>query len=105
MRYFKRPGLELRDDEYASWGTSTYFFEVGPDNFAERQIEVYQRGTVLTYDRAHLEDAFGGLSEAAFDLEADGFLPFEITVDEFESAWLSLKPANRSLGEGGQGTP
>ena len=58
-----------------------------------RQIEIYSSGTVLHYDRTHIEDEFGGLSEAALD--AADFAPFEISKAEFEQAWSSHRPMNR----------
>jgi hypothetical protein len=77
----------------SEWGTSTWYFETEPDLWPTRQIEVYANGTVLQYDRQHLGDKFGGLSEAALD--AEDFSPFEITQDEFERAWSTHRPVNR----------
>ncbi len=95
MRYFKRPWNETRGDENEDWGTSTWFFEVGPDFYITRQIEVYEGGQALKYDKGHLEDAYGGLGEGALDLGRDGFLPFEIDATEFERAWQTTKAINR----------
>jgi hypothetical protein len=72
MRYFKRPWDEPRGDEYDSLGTTTFYFEVGPDLYIWRQIEVYENGSVLKYDRSHLYDAYGQLAEHPVDLEQDG---------------------------------
>lgn len=58
-----------------------------------RQIEIYANGTVLQYDQRHIEDEYGGLSEAPLDPE--DFAPFEITQAEFEGVWSSRPPANR----------
>jgi hypothetical protein len=56
-------------------------------------MEIYSSGTVLQYDQGHIEDEFGGLSEAAPD--AADSAPFEITQAEFELAWSSHKPMNQ----------
>ena len=40
---------------------------------------------MLQYDRQHIEDAFGRLSEAALD--SAEFVPFAITQAEFEQVW------------------
>ena len=55
-----------------------------------RQIEVYTNGRVLRYDRQHIEDEFGGLSEAALD--AAEFAPFAIAQSVFEQVWSSHTP-------------
>ena len=93
MHYFKRHWDERRGDEYDDWGTSTWYFETEPDMWPTRQIEVYANGKVLHYDRQHIEDSFGGLSEAALD--ATEFAPFAIAQSEFEQVWSSQTPFNR----------
>ena len=93
MPYFKRTWDEPRGDVHNDWGTSVWYFETAADLWPTRQMEVYANGTVLQYDTAHLNDEYGGLSEAA--LEAEDFAPFAITQTEFESAWNSHAPINR----------
>jgi hypothetical protein len=93
MHYFKRQWEESRGDEHADWGASTWYFETEHDMWPIRQIEVYASGTVLQYDRDHIEDVFGGLSEAPLD--ATEFAPFVITQAEFERIWSCQKPMNR----------
>ena len=94
MRYFKRPWDEDRGDEYASWGTSLWYFEVDDQWEVIRQLEVYASGAVLAYDAAHLEDRYGMLAESA--LPADEMPAFEISKAEFELVWTSSKPINRT---------
>ena len=84
-RYYKRPWNEDRGDEYANWGTSVWFFEVGEDDFPVRQLEIYESGVVLRYDRNRPEDEFGMLSMA--HLDPTEFSPFVISPTEFEAAW------------------
>ena len=93
MHYFKRKWDESRGGEHADWGSSTWYFETEPDMWPTRQIEVYANGTVLQYDRQHIQDAFGRLSEAALD--AAEFTSFAIPRDEFEQVWSTQKPVNR----------
>lgn len=93
MRYFKRHWAEDRGDEYADWGTATYYFEVAPDGSPERQMEVYANGQVLQYDQQHVQDGFGKLADQP--LPMDEFAPFEIGGQEFEHAWTYWKPDNR----------
>jgi len=93
LRYFKRRWDESRGDEHASWGPSTWYFEVGDDGYPVRQLEQYDGGAVLKYDEAHLDDEFGMLSDAALDLEE--FAPFEIDRTAFETAWSSAVARNR----------
>ena len=84
-KYFKRPWDELRGDEYDSWGTSVWYFEVGEDDYVTRQITVYQNGQICKYDEAFIEDEHGGLSEKPLDIE--DFVDYKISKDEFELLW------------------
>jgi len=85
MRYFKRRWGERRGDRFDDWGHSWWYFETDADGNVVRQIERYDGGTVLRYDKSHPEDEFGRLSEAVLDLEE--FSEFEISVEEFDEAW------------------
>ena len=93
MRYYKGRWDEDRGDEFASWGASDWYFEVGLDKTVVRQMEVYDGGVVLQYDQRHLDDRFGGLTDQAFD--PVGFPCVEIARDEFATAWTSNKARNR----------
>jgi hypothetical protein len=93
MHYFKRHWDKGRGDQHDDWGASTWYFETEADMWPTRQIEVYAKEKVLQYDRQHIEDDFGGLSEVALD--AAEFAPFAITQAEFEQVWVSQKPMNR----------
>src|SRR5215210_5101555 len=97
-RYFKRRWDECRGDEYDSWGCSIYYFEADDQLNPVRQMEVYENGNVLKYDRNHVKDRYGGLSQCRLDLEGEeGFEPFEITGEEFETSWDAAKQINQSL--------
>ncbi|MDL9979074.1 hypothetical protein [Microbacterium candidum] len=59
---------------------------MGDDDFASRQIELYENGPTLRYDLARLEDHFGQLGQAAFD-DPDEWMPWNISDTEFEQVW------------------
>ncbi|MDP5337160.1 MAG: hypothetical protein NWQ28_01105 [Nodularia sp. (in: cyanobacteria)] len=79
--------------EYDTWGTSTYFMEVGYDLCAVRQIEVYENGNVLFYDGSHFADNHGMLCDKP--LGEEDIQEFGITQAEFEQVWSSKTPMNR----------
>lgn len=85
---FKRRWNEPRGDEYNSWGHSWWFFETDENLWPVRQIEIYDAGPVLCYHSEHIEDNYGGLSEAALVFE--NMDPFRITEAEFKKEWLCV---------------
>ncbi len=93
MRYYKGRWDENRNDEFASWGASDWYFEVEPDKTVVRQMEVYDGGAVLQYDQRHLDDRFGMLTDQPLD--AAGFPVVEIARDDFERAWSTHDATNR----------
>ena len=81
--YFKREWDKTTGEEQtASWGKSVYYFETDLHFNILRQMQVFENGKTLKYDREYLDDKFGGLTESP--LELDGFI--EIACEEF--AWL-----------------
>ena len=93
MPHFKRRWDEVRGDEHADWGRSTWYFEVGDDGTPVRQLEKYDGGVALQYDGKHQDDEFGGLGEKSIELDA--FAAFRIDRTEFENAWSSAVAWNR----------
>lgn len=83
-RYFKRHSDEPRADEYDSWGTFDLYFEFDVEGHPRRQVEQYQNGIVVKYDRSHAVDQYGGLSDSA---DLSNAWEFEISDDEFERVW------------------
>jgi hypothetical protein len=74
MRYLKYRWDEDRADEYAAWGGSWWYFEVGMDGNPVRHVELCDSGVRLRYGPDHTEDEFGGLghgSVADWDRPAD----------------------------------
>ena len=84
-RYYRRPHDESRGDEFDSWGTAVYFFEIDSDGFAVRQLEDYERGPKLRYNEHYPEDAYGGLSSVAVVTNAGEWTRFAIPRAEFEA--------------------
>jgi hypothetical protein len=99
MRYFRRHWNESRGDEYDHWGACTYLFEVDEDLYACREIEIYEHGAVLRYDRRHFHDQYGGLADQRFARTAEEFesewTEFELQESKFEQVWASQKAVNR----------
>tara|TARA_B100000795_G_scaffold98713_1_gene72501 strand:- start:10566 stop:10823 length:258 start_codon:yes stop_codon:yes gene_type:complete len=85
MNYFTQFWDENRDDEYASWGTSTWYFETNDADEVLKQITVYKSGKSTKYNEDNLEDEFGGLCEGALTIDdCDGDV---ITKEEFYTLW------------------
>ncbi|GAB1544553.1 hypothetical protein NUACC21_72290 [Scytonema sp. NUACC21] len=93
MKYYKWFWDEPLGGEFDAWGTSTYFMEIGENLYAIRQIEVYENGNVLFYDREHTRDDYGMLNDKKMDKKE--IQEFEITKAEFELVWNSKTPINR----------
>ena len=66
--YYRRRWDESRGDAWDSWGPCVYFFEVGGDGWAVRQIEQYETGPTLRYDKDHDEDEHGFLTSEPFPI-------------------------------------
>lgn len=92
MPFYRRQWPESRGDQHDDWGSATYYFWVR-DAFVEQQVEVYESGVTLAYDRHHREDEFGGLSEVP--LEPDEWTPFEIDLETYQRE-VEGQPFNRA---------
>ncbi len=83
-RFFKRPFDESSGGELASWGTSIFLFEADDALCPVRQLQVFETGHVLRYDRQHQDDHYGGLGDQPLDGD---WTPYEISALDFEAAW------------------
>lgn len=92
-RFFKRAWDEPRGDEHPDWGHTVWYFQLDDERYPERQLEIYASGDALAYDGEHVDDEYGGLGDQPLDDEE--WLAFEITAEEFETAWNRVKPRNR----------
>lgn len=86
MRYARFRWDEDRGDMFATWGGSWWYFEIGPDGYVRRQIEVYDSGVRLRYGHDNLCDHFGSLSQA-HESELDRPPDQELTAEGFEAVW------------------
>ncbi len=86
--YFRRWD-EPRGDEHDAWGHSGWYFEVGEDGYALRQVERYDSGPTLRYGPQHGRDEYGFLTDQPFD--APEWEPCRISGDEFEEAWTTAQ--------------
>ena len=92
-RFVKRSWDESRGDNHDAWGTSIWYLQLDDEGYPERQLEIYSSGDALAYDRQHLDDEYGGLGDQPLDIEE--WVTFEVTSQEFETAWTAAKPRNR----------
>ena len=86
MKYLKYRWDDRRGDAHDDWGGSWWYFEVGPDGYPARHVEVYDSGVRLRYGPDHPEDEFGFLShghESDMDRSADQ----ELSAAEFVAIW------------------
>ena len=87
MNYFTQFWDEERDDENASWGTSTWFFETNDADEVLKQITIYKNDKVFKYSEENLEDEFGGLCEDTLTIDdCDGEV---ISKEDFYKIWES----------------
>jgi hypothetical protein len=93
MKYYKWFWSVPLGGDFDAWGTSTYFLEIGEGAYTHRQIEVYENGNVLSYDKKHVSDDYGRLSDKP--IVDDHLEEFEISEAEFEQVWTSQIPMNR----------
>ena len=85
--YFKRIWSEKTGEPLTNdWGTSVYYFETDDLLAVLRQVQVFENGQVLKYDREYLDDQYGGLAEKALDVE--DFEPYRVNLETFEQQWL-----------------
>jgi hypothetical protein len=119
MWYFKAPGSVIRLSPSGKfyqrhggtdWGRITQFREVADDQWAVRQVDVYENGSVLRYDRSHRRDDYGSLIGLRFSQNPKWAVCFPgaeiISAGEFEKVWQTalmsplweLQVASRRIG-------
>jgi hypothetical protein len=92
MMYFKAPGFCIHQDFASSArGAFTRYVEVSEDQYAVRQVEVFDGGNVLRYDRSHWCDDYGMLLGLRFSHKPKwaAFFPDAELIDakEFGRIW------------------
>jgi hypothetical protein len=85
-RYFKRYFHDVITRFNKDWSmTDCYYFEVGADNYAIKQIQRRYDGYVFKHDESNLDDSNGGLAEGALMLDEPEYLLIE--KNEFYAMW------------------
>jgi hypothetical protein len=86
MRYFKRMYAETIQRFNKDWDAwDWYYFEVGDDNYATKQIQKCYDGKIFKYDENYIEDENGGLAEGALEIKEYT----QIVKEEFDKLWNS----------------
>lgn len=91
-RFYRRARNELRGDAYDVWGTATYYFWV-LDGVVEQQVEVYENGTILAYDRYHTEDDYGFMTGEALE-PAEEWDGYRVDIETYQRE-VEGQPFNR----------
>ena len=76
MPFYRRPWDGLRGDEHDDWGPAVHYFWVH-EGVVEQQVERYDTGILLAYDRYHREDQYVLMSSEPLD--PDEWACFEIS--------------------------
>jgi hypothetical protein len=103
MRYYKRNYEEIIQRFNKDWSAiDWYYFEVGEDNYAPKQIQITYENKVFKYDETNIEDDNGGLAEGALKIEEytpiekDEF--FALRGKEFTNTYLVSNSTLMSIG-------
>lgn len=91
MPFYRRLWNESRGDAYDDWGTAVYYFWVS-DGAVEQQVERYDSGVLLAYDRYHREDQFGQMTTEPLD--PDEWSQYEVEIDTYQQE-VDGQPFNR----------
>lgn len=86
MKYYKYKWNESRGDEYDYFGTSTWYFEVGDDDYISRQIVRYEIGLTFKYSVDFQEDEFGGMGYIIF--KSEHYDSIEVLNESFDHLWI-----------------
>jgi hypothetical protein len=90
--YFKAPGRYLTQGSPAlAWGDFTIYLEVADDQFALRQVNEFEDGSILRYNREYRCDDYGQLYGGRFSRKPKWakFFPKAkiISVSDFVKIW------------------
>jgi hypothetical protein len=82
----------------SEWGTFTRYTEVAEDLRTQRQVDLFENGNMLRYDREHWVDGYGMLGDARINrnrLAGPWGKAEEVPKEEFQSLWVEA--GTRSL--------
>jgi hypothetical protein len=95
MFYFQAPGRLSHGSLAEGWGKFSRYVEVGDDQLAVRQVDIFENGEILRYDREHQWDNYGMLIGLKFSRKPKwaAFFPGAevISKDDFETVWRSAQ--------------
>src|SRR5436309_3438992 len=98
MFYFKAPGRLMQGSNAVAWGRITSYLEIGHDQRAVRQLDVFENGNILRYDRLHNWDDYGVLVGLKFSRKqkwAKFFPGAEMVAQEdFDRVWRAAERSN-----------
>ena len=90
LRYHRSPPQPRNEfKESVEWGGFIRYVEFGDDAFASRQVDEYENGYLVRYDREHWDDQFGTLADFRYGKTwvKHWGEPHAITREEFELKW------------------
>lgn len=94
MTHFECRGQGWQHFVSEGWGECRRLVEVADDQLASRQIDVYDGGQVLVYDRRHARDRYGMLIGRRFSRKPKwkkGFSGLRLlSAAEFDAAWRAM---------------
>src|SRR5438876_495233 len=73
----------------ATWGKFTRYLEIGVDRHATRQVDWFENGYALRYNREHYIDEFGTLADLRYSSKWKRWWPNSELIDPstFERIW------------------
>jgi len=96
MIYRKASKVVDRYSPLCDWGTFSRYLEIEDDSYAVRQVDLFENGYALRYDRGNWIDGCRSLAEMKYDEAkwAAWWGPDEaIAAVEFEAVWDSAVQA------------
>jgi hypothetical protein len=71
------------------WGCFVRYLEIGDDSYATRQVDVFENGHALRYDRSHYVDDYGMLADMRWSTRWSEWWPGgqEISPAQFGEVW------------------
>jgi hypothetical protein len=96
MMHIRAPGRRLvQGSPVFDWGDFICYLEVADDQFTVRQVDVFENGNILRYDRSHWCDVYGMLLGLRFSRKPKWAVFFPgaevISAADFEKVWRTAR--------------